>query len=156
MNLKTNCAVVKKPEPHPHPPHYMYIYIYIYIYIYMSFHLVKISKKCKLTSSDSKHTSSWLEQGVGRREGWLDGIRKFLWWWFVIFDWGGGFKGTYVKTKRYICYKVGLKLNIQKTKIMVSGPITSWQIGGGNNGSSERLYFLGLQSPCRWWLHPWN
>ena len=43
-----------------------------------------------------------------------------------------------------------LKLNIQKTKIMVSGPITSWQIDGENNGNSERLYFLGLQNHCRW------
>ena len=45
--------------------------------------------------------------------------------------------------------KVGLKLNIQKTKIMASGPITSWQIDG------ERVeivsdYFLGLQNHCRW------
>ena len=39
--------------------------------------------------------------------------------------------------------KVGLKLNSQKTKIMASGPITSWQIDGGNNGNSERLYFWG-------------
>ena len=46
--------------------------------------------------------------------------------------------------------KVGLKLNIQKTKIMASGPITSWQIDGENNGNSERLYFLGLQNHCRW------
>ena len=46
--------------------------------------------------------------------------------------------------------KVGLKVNIQKTKIMASGPITSWQIDGGNNGSSDRLYFLGLQNHCRW------
>ena len=38
--------------------------------------------------------------------------------------------------------KAGLKLNIQKTKIMASGPITSWQVG--NNGNSERLSFLGL------------
>ena len=42
--------------------------------------------------------------------------------------------------------KVGLKLNIQKTKIMASGPITSWQIDGGKNGNSDRLYFLGLQN----------
>ena len=44
--------------------------------------------------------------------------------------------------------KVGLKLNIQKTKIMASSPITSnrW----GNNGNSERLYFGGLQNHCRW------
>ena len=39
--------------------------------------------------------------------------------------------------------KVGLKLNIQKTKIMASGPITSWEIDG-DNGNSDRLYFLGL------------
>ena len=42
--------------------------------------------------------------------------------------------------------KVGLNLNIQKTKIMASSPITSW----GNSGNSERLYFLGLQNHCRW------
>ena len=39
--------------------------------------------------------------------------------------------------------KVGLKLSIQKTKIMASGPITSWQIDGGNSGNSHRLYFWG-------------
>ena len=39
--------------------------------------------------------------------------------------------------------KVCLKLNIQKTKIIASGPITSWPNRWGNNGSSERLYFLG-------------
>ena len=41
--------------------------------------------------------------------------------------------------------KVGLKLNIQKTKIMSSGPITSWQIEEEKNGNSDRLYFLRLQ-----------
>ena len=45
---------------------------------------------------------------------------------------------------------VRLKLNIQKMKIMASGPITSWQIDGDNNGNSERLYFGGLQNHCRW------
>ena len=44
--------------------------------------------------------------------------------------------------------KTGLKLNIQKTKIMASGPITSWEIDGGKNGNSDRLYFLGLQNHC--------
>ena len=39
--------------------------------------------------------------------------------------------------------KVGLKLNIQTTKIMASGPITSWQINGEKNGNSNRLYFCG-------------
>ena len=39
--------------------------------------------------------------------------------------------------------KVGLKLNIQKTKIMASGPITLWQIDGGKNRNSERLYYFG-------------
>ena len=45
--------------------------------------------------------------------------------------------------------KVGLKLNIQKTKIMASGPITSWEIDGGNSGNSVRLYFFELQNHCR-------
>ena len=44
---------------------------------------------------------------------------------------------------------VGLKLNIQKTKIMASGPITSWEICG-ERVESVRLYFLGLQNHCRW------
>ena len=44
---------------------------------------------------------------------------------------------------------VGLKLNIQKTKIMASGPIISWQIDG-ETGNSGRLYFWGLQDHCRW------
>ena len=42
--------------------------------------------------------------------------------------------------------KVGLKLNIQKIEIMASGLITSWQINGGKNANSDRLYFLGLQN----------
>ena len=45
--------------------------------------------------------------------------------------------------------KVGLKLNIQKTKIMASGPITPWQIGG-ETPETVRLYFLGLQNHWRW------
>ena len=45
--------------------------------------------------------------------------------------------------------KVGLNLNIQKTKIMATGPITSWEIMG-NSGNSVRVYFWGLQNHCRW------
>ena len=47
---------------------------------------------------------------------------------------------------------VGLKLNIQKTKIMASGPITSWQI----DGEAVTDYLFGFQNHCRWWLQPWN
>ena len=46
--------------------------------------------------------------------------------------------------------KVGLKLNIQKTKITASGPITSWQIDGETVETVVRLYFSGLQNHCRW------
>ena len=46
--------------------------------------------------------------------------------------------------------KVDLILNIHKTKVMTSDPITSWQIDWGNNGNSDRLYFGGLQNHCRW------
>ena len=45
--------------------------------------------------------------------------------------------------------KAGVKLNIQKTKIMASSSITSWQMMGGN-GNSDRVYFLGFQNHCRW------
>ena len=45
--------------------------------------------------------------------------------------------------------KAGIKLNIKKTKIMVSGPTTSWQIDAEKHGNSGRFYFLGLQNHCR-------
>ena len=48
---------------------------------------------------------------------------------------------------------VGLKLNIQKTKIMASGTITSWQIDG-KTMETVRLYSPGLQNHRRWWLQP--
>ena len=48
--------------------------------------------------------------------------------------------------------KVGLKLNIQKMKMMASGPITSWEI----DGETVETVFRGLQNHCRWWLQPWN
>ena len=46
--------------------------------------------------------------------------------------------------------KVGLKLNIQKTKIMASGPITSWEIDGETVETVADFYFSGLQNHCRW------
>ena len=46
--------------------------------------------------------------------------------------------------------KVGLKLNFQKTKIMVSSPITSWQIDGETVETVSDFIFLGLQNHCRW------
>ena len=46
--------------------------------------------------------------------------------------------------------KVGLKLNIQKTKIMASDPITSWQIDGETIETVTDFYFPGLQNHCRW------
>ena len=51
--------------------------------------------------------------------------------------------------------KVGLKLNIQKTKIMASGAITSQQIDGETMETVTDFIF-GLQNHCRWWLQPWN
>ena len=46
--------------------------------------------------------------------------------------------------------KVGLKLNIQKTKIMASGPITSWEIDGETVETVSDFCFFGLQNHCRW------
>ena len=50
----------------------------------------------------------------------------------------------------------GLKLNIQKTKIMASGPITSWQIDGETVETVADFIFLGSKNDCRQWLQPWN
>ena len=52
--------------------------------------------------------------------------------------------------------KAGLKLNSQKTKIMASSPITSWQIDGENMETVSDFNFLELQNQCRWWLQPQN
>ena len=65
-------------------------------------------------------------------------------------------KGLLMKVKEE-SEKVGLKLNIQKTKIMASGPITSWQIDG-EKMETVADFILGGGAPnhCRWWLQPWN
>jgi len=52
--------------------------------------------------------------------------------------------------------KVGLKLNIQKTKTIVSSPITSWQTDGENVETVSDFIFLGLQNQYRGWLQSWN
>ena len=51
---------------------------------------------------------------------------------------------------------LGLKLNIEKTKIKVSGPITSWQIDGETMETVRDFILGGLQNHWRWWLQPWN
>ena len=52
--------------------------------------------------------------------------------------------------------KVGLKLNIQKMKIMASSPITSWEKDGETVETVSDFILGGLQNHCRWWLQPWN
>ena len=52
--------------------------------------------------------------------------------------------------------KAVLKLNIKKTKIMTSGPLTSWQIDGKTVEMVRDYFFFGLQNHCRWCLQPWN
>ena len=52
--------------------------------------------------------------------------------------------------------KVGLKLNIQKMKIMASGPITSWQIDGEAVETVVDFILGGSKNHCRWWLLTWN
>ena len=51
---------------------------------------------------------------------------------------------------------VGLKLNIQKTKITASSPIVSWQIDGETMEIVTDFIFGGHKNHCRWWLQPWN
>ena len=50
--------------------------------------------------------------------------------------------------------KVGLKLNIQKTKIMAASPITSWEMDGETVETVSDFTFLGFQNHCRWLLQP--
>ena len=64
-------------------------------------------------------------------------------------------KGLLMKVKEE-SEKAGLKLNIQKTKIMASGPITSRQIDGETVETVSDFIFGGLQNHCGWWLQPWN
>ena len=52
--------------------------------------------------------------------------------------------------------KAGLKLNIQKTKIMTSSSITTWQIYGETMEAVTDFIFLDSKSHCGWWLQPWN
>ena len=52
--------------------------------------------------------------------------------------------------------KAGLKLNIQKIKIMASSPIISWQIDGETVEIVTDFIMGGLQNHCGWWLQPWN
>ena len=52
--------------------------------------------------------------------------------------------------------KVGLKLSIQKTKVMASGPITSWQIDGETVETVKDFIFCGSKNHWRWWVQPWN
>ena len=52
--------------------------------------------------------------------------------------------------------KVGLKLNIQKAKIMAIGPITSWGVDGETVETVSDFIFGGSKNHCIWWLQPWN
>ena len=52
--------------------------------------------------------------------------------------------------------KAGLKLNVQKTKIIASGPVTSWQIDGETMETVTDFIFLGSKIYGRWWMQPWN
>jgi len=73
---------------------------------------------------------------------------------FLLAESEEGLKSLLMKVKEE-SEKVGFKLNIQKTKVMASGLITSWQIDG-ETMEIVADYFSGLQNHCRWWLQPWN
>ena len=76
----------------------------------------------------------------------------------LIIWWCPCVESSLVLLEEGVCYDQCIllaKLNIQKTKIMASGPITSWEIDG-ETVKTVRLYFWGLQNHCRWWLQPWN
>ena len=65
-------------------------------------------------------------------------------------------KETLDESRKEESEKVGLKLNVQKTKTVASNPITLWQIDGETMETVRDFTFWGLQNHCRWWLQPWN
>ena len=98
-----------------------------------------------------------------RRAGWIINWNQDCWekyqpqtWRWYHFN-GKKWKGTKETLMRVkeASEKPGLNFDIQKTKIMASGPITSWQIDG-ETMAIVTLYFLGLQNHCRWWLQLQN
>ena len=92
--------------------------------------------------------------------------RLSIWgyWWPHIYRWHHPYGRKRRGTKEFLDEsgkrrrnkKAGLKLNIQKTKIMASGPIISWQIDGETVEIVSDFILGGLQNHCRWWLQPWN
>ena len=64
-------------------------------------------------------------------------------------------KSLFMKVKEE-SEKAGLKLNIQNTKFMASGPITSWQIDGETVETAADFNFGGSKNCCTWWLQAWN
>ena len=64
-------------------------------------------------------------------------------------------KNLLMKVKE-VSEKTDLKLNVQKIKIMASGPITSWEIDGETMETMTDFILGGLQNYCRWWLQPQN
>ena len=67
---------------------------------------------------------------------------------------GSAVHGDSVGKSTGVGEKVGLKLNIQKMKIMASDPITAWEIDGETVETESDFYFGGLQNQCRWLLQP--
>ena len=65
-------------------------------------------------------------------------------------------KSLLMKVKEESEKKTGLKSNIQKTEIMASSPVTSWQREGEKAEAVTTFYFLGLQNLCEQSLQPWN
>ena len=70
--------------------------------------------------------------------------------------WKKAKKNWRVSWWRWKSEKAGLKLNIQKMKIMASDPITSWHIDGETIETVTDFTILGSKNHCRWWLQPWN
>ena len=67
----------------------------------------------------------------------------------------GEVKNFWMKVKEE-SEKTGLKLSIQKMKILASSPFTSWQIDGETMETVREFIYLCFKNHCRWWLQPWN
>ena len=98
-----------------------------------------------------------LSMGFSRQEYWSEvPLPSLVCRWYHSYSrkWRGT-KGPLDRGQRGE-WKADLKLNIQKSKIMASSPLNSWQRDGKKIGNSDRFYFLGLQNYCEQWLQPQN
>ena len=125
------------------PLSHQYAYLDIYMYIYISISLFNLYAEYIMRNARLEETQAGIKIAVRNINNLRYADETIL-----MAESEEELKSLLMKVK-VESEKVGLKLNIQKTKIMASGPITSWEIDG-ETVETVSDYFSGLQNHCRW------